>query len=66
MLKDILKKLQLKFQDKETVGVLNIVTLNSPDKEITTKIRQELISQCNRFAEITATISLILTINNAA
>ena len=44
-------KLLAKIQEAETIGVLNIFTLKSPNKLISQKISDEQVASVNRLAE---------------
>ena len=57
-------KMLEKIQEKETIGVLNIFTLTSPNKLISQKIKDEQVSSVNRLAELGCIFATAMLINN--
>ena len=49
---------------RETIGILNIFTLTSPNQEIAKKIKDEQVASVNRLAELACFFATAMLLNN--
>lgn len=53
-----------KIQKPETIGILNIFTLRSPNPELQKKLTDQQLSSANRFTELAFTLACLAMLNN--